>query len=156
MRELGSAIEMWGKVVEDVSAVKWPLAGFAAGLGYFLPTEAQQSAALGAVYLVLLDTVTGIVAARMSGKAISSAKFGRALVKLLAYSSVLSVFSVCVRHIPGAAVAQGPSVTGILTLIIGTEGISVLENVRAMGVSLPFGLESWLAGRIPVKEESAQ
>lgn len=153
MRELPQIGLMLGKLFADVAEVKFPIALLGGAVAYFLPTEAQQGAAIGAAHLIALDTLTGVVAARMTGKAITSAKLGRALVKLLAYSSVLSVVAICVKHIPGAGIAQAPTVTGVLSLILATEGISVLENVRAMGISLPFGLEGWLAGRIPQKEQ---
>jgi phage-related holin len=156
LRELPQIGLMVGKLFADVAEIKFPAAFLAGTVAYFLPTEAQQGAALGAAHLIALDTLTGVVAARMTGKAITSAKLGRALVKLLAYSSVLSVAAICIKHIPGASIAQAPTVTGVLTLILATEGISVLENVRAMGVTLPFGLEAFLSGRIPAKEIEKQ
>ncbi len=148
MRALPEIGTIVAKMLASSSGGKWLVAGLGALLGYFLPTPAQQSAALGAAHLILVDTITGIVAARQTGEAITSARLGRVLVKLLGYSSVLSVVAVSVNHIPGAMAAHAPTVTGLLGLIIATEGVSVLENVRKMGVSLPFGLEEWLAGRV--------
>lgn len=153
LRELPEIGVMLGKLFADVAPVKVSLSILSAIVAYFLPTEAQQAAGLAAAYCIVLDTVTGVVAARVSGKPITSAKLGRVLVKLLAYASVLSVVATAVNHVPGANVAQGPSVTGVLTFILLTESVSILENVRLMGLVLPFGLESWLAGRMPQKEE---
>jgi phage-related holin len=151
-RELSIFASVTAKLFGNAAAGKWLAAFFAGVLTYFLPTSAQQSAALGAAHLIALDTVTGVVAARMSGKAIRSARFGRALVKLLAYGSVISVVAVAVNHVPGGVSVQGASVSSVLTLIIATEGISVLENVRAMGFQLPLGLDQWLEGRLAPPE----
>lgn len=139
---------MLGKLFADVALPKWVAAAGAGILGALLPTEAQQTAAVGAASLVILDTITGVVASKYSGKPITSAKMGRVLVKFLAYGSVIAVAGIAGQSIPGGQSVHGATVTAVLTLIIATEGVSVLENARAMGAVLPLGLEQWLAGRI--------
>jgi phage-related holin len=136
------------KVVGDIAVPKWVVAAGAAFLGYMLPTEAQQSAFWGAIHLVAVDTVTGYLAARHEGQPPRSSKFGRILSKLTAYCALLSVAVTVSRHVPGASAVQGASVTGVLTLVILTEALSILENVKRMGFSLPWGIDAWLAGRL--------
>lgn len=88
---------------------------------------------VGMITLVTLDTLTGVLAARLSGIKITSAKFGRLLVKILAYCSVLIVVAVVGKSIVGLNQWQEPTCTAVITAMILTEGISILENVNLMG-----------------------
>jgi toxin secretion/phage lysis holin len=136
-----------GKLTVDAAVVKWPVA-FAMGIvNYFLPSENLVEAGIGALCLIIFDTLTGICAAWQTGKAISSAKFGRVLVKLLGYGSVLAVSAIVSRNLPGLEEFKAAGAATVLTLAIATESISVLENVRLMGIKIPSFLEDALKER---------
>jgi len=149
VRDLNQLGPLIGKLFADVAQVKWPAAILGGLVGYLFPTQALQTAAVEAGALIAIDTVTGMCAAKVSGKAITSAKFSRALVKVLGYSSVVAVVAIAHRHVPGGEHGQPITVTGVLTLVIFTEAISVFENVNAMGLKLPFGADDWLKARLP-------
>lgn len=154
VRELVDLKVILAKLAFDAAALKWLGALCMAIVSYFLPAQAQRDAMVGAIWLILTDMVTGMIAARSTGKAITSAKLSRTIVKVIAYGAVISVASVVTRHIPGAAEFQGASITGVLTLMILTEAVSILENARAMGVTLPDTLERWLKDRVDGHEEN--
>lgn len=155
MRELPQLGAIVGKLFADAAVIKWPAALAAGVVGYLFPTEALQTSAVEAGALILIDTLTGMCAAKVSGQPISSARFSRALVKVLGYASVVAVVAIAHRHVPGAEGAQSATVTGVLTLVIATEAISVLENVRRMGLRLPAGLDELIRGRMPEHETPA-
>jgi phage-related holin len=141
---LAQASKLWS----DAPVIKGLLALIAVVVTYLLPTQVLQEMAIATIVLIGLDTVTGFAASISAGRAITSARFSRALVKILAYFSVVVVVAIAQRHIPGAASLEGATMVGVMTLIIVTESISVLENVRTMGFALPLGLEKWLEDRI--------
>lgn len=153
MKELHQLPVIAAKLLADLAPSKIILAFVGALAGYALPTQAMQQAAWACLYLVLLDTLTGVVAVVCerergeTGAPISSARFGRVLVKLLAYFSVVSVVAIGNNAIPGAKELEGASVTAVLTYIVVTEGISVLENVQRMGFKVPLGIDKWLKDR---------
>ncbi len=129
---------------------KWLLATAVAAIDFVLPTTLGRDMCLAACVVILLDTITGVVAVAAAGHAISSAKFSRVLVKLLGYGSVMIVAAIATKFIPGAP--SDMSVTAVLTLVLCTECISILENVRRMGIKLPFGLDKWLSNRLDQQE----
>lgn len=149
MKHFVEAFATIGKLFGDEPLLKY-LAGVSGAVwGYvFPPDQGVRDAALAAGLLILLDTLTGLWAAIVTGKAIRSAKFGRALSKVLGYGSVVAVCAVVTRHVPGASAWQAMSVSAVVTLVIVTEAISVLENVRKLGLRLPFGMEKLLEERL--------
>lgn len=162
MREIAALPAMLGKLFLDFVLPKWALGALGGVVGYCLPDRAMRDAAVGAFVLIILDLVTGIASAGVSGKAISSAKLGRTVVKILGYASAVVVASVVARSVPGIYGAQGAVVTLMLTLIVCTEGVSVMENVRCMGIRLPDVLERMLTERLravasaPAEEERVE
>lgn len=98
--------------------------------------------------LVLLDTLTGVTAAWQAGESITSKAFSRTIVKLIGYGAALAVVAVVTRHIAGLADYQPVAVSSVLSLVIVTEAGSILENVRKLGVRLPFGIEELLRRRL--------
>ena len=84
------------------------------------------------------NLATGIAAAAVSGKAISSARFSRTLTKMLAFGSLIIVAAVVPKHVLGAGVAEGMSVTLILSVIILNESLSIAENAEKMGYGFPW------------------
>lgn len=156
MRQLTEGLSTIGKMFGDAPLLKY-LAGVAgAAWGYLFPDQAVRDAAVAACAMIALDTITGLWAAIVTGLAVKSAKFGRALSKLLGYGSVVAVCAVVTRHVPGASAWQAMSVSAVVTLVIVTEAISILENVRKLGIRLPFGMEKLLEERLrgaPAREE---
>lgn len=155
MRWLGEAWQALGKLFLDAPFAKYVAGVTGAAWGWLFPDQGVRDAALAAGLLILLDTLTGLWAAIVTGKAIRSAKFGRALSKVLGYGSVVAVCAVVTRHVPGASGWQSTSVSAVVTLVIATEAISILENVRKLGIRLPFGMERLLEERLgrPAGEE---
>lgn len=103
------------------------LGGMAAA-AYVFPTKDLQDTAIAASVLVLLDTVTGIVAVFIEKKPRTSQGFARVIAKAFAYLSVCAVAAIVEKTI---FKGSGLSISmGILWLIIATEGISVIENVE--------------------------
>ncbi|MCW5941083.1 MAG: phage holin family protein [Fimbriimonadaceae bacterium] len=135
------------KAVGDAPLGKSLAAVLGAVLGYLFPDQAGREAGLAAFGMVLLDTLTGLAAAVATGQPVRSARFGRVVAKIFGYGATIAVCAVVTRHVPGAAPWQPVSVSAVVTLIIVTEAISVLENVRRLGVRLPLGLERALEGR---------
>lgn len=120
------------------------------GLAIFvLPTASHQEFAIAAGALICIDTLTGLIASLREGNAITSSRMGSVFVKLLGYSSVLTVTAICTKFIGGPdGSLAGATVSGVLTLIVLTESVSVLENVHRMGVPLPSNMQAWLQGRL--------
>jgi phage-related holin len=103
---------------------------------YVLDQEAERSAAVGACVVVLLDLVTGIGAAIHQGKPVTSRCFRRTVTKALGYFAVVILAAVIEVTITKST--QAPLVVGILWLVIAAEGLSVLENIRRMGIKVRF------------------
>ncbi len=152
MKDFSTLPNYLGKMIFDDSW-KWILATAMAAVEFVLPTSLGRDMCIACCVLIALDTITGAIASAVAGHAISSAKFARVLVKLIGYGSVLIVASIATKFIPGAP--SEVSVTAVLTLVIVTECISILENVRRMGLKLPFGLDKWLGERFPSTPEQS-
>lgn len=135
-------------------AWKWLAAVAMSGAQFLFPTDSMKSMAAWALLLVFLDTLTGFVASLITGQAISSARFMRVLVKILGYGVVVLVVAGNGKYIGAAAEMANLSVTSVLTLVIFTESISILENVRKFGIKLPFGIDAALQGRLDKAADS--
>jgi len=116
---------------------------FGAISGYVLDGPGTADAALGAAILILLDTVTGYLAAVVKKRPRTSVVLGRVLTKTFGYMSVVVVAAVLEQVFPGSGaftVTVGENaiplslVGGVLWLIIAVEGYSILENVEEMGL----------------------
>lgn len=125
------------RLTVDLALLKWPMAVGMGLVEYILPGRQIQEAAVAVLALIVLDTVTGLWAARVKGIAITSARMGRVFTKLLGYGSVLVVIAAATRHVPGIGSTQEVAAALVLGLIIATEGVSVLENCLKMELSLP-------------------
>jgi len=140
--------EVLRKLFGDALAYKGVGALLAVLLDYLLPVQAPRDLALAAGGLIVLDTFTGLWAALVCGKKVSSAKFSRVLTKLFGYGSVVVVCAVATRAVPGAVGFQPTALAAVLGFVALTEGISILENVGRMGVKTPSFLKKWLRERL--------
>lgn len=134
-----------------VDAVLKTLLGFAIMiLTFAFPTLGIQPTALLMLgMVVVLDTVTGVAAAIVSGTPIRSARFVRVLTKSLAYASVIVMFGGLRYAVPGSSDVASAAVSAVLGFAYLTEAISICENARALGWALPPVIEEWLRGRMP-------
>jgi phage-related holin len=124
------------------------LIGLSTGLlNYLLPTSATQQMVMAAAILIMLDTFTGVMASESTGKAITSAKFGRVIVKFIGYAIAVSVVGLAANTVPGGKPAHEFLTSTLIAFIICTEGISIFENLDRMGVPLPKSIVKWLRGR---------
>lgn len=131
------------------------LAGLGAGaVAYLVPTEAAQSLYIGAGLLILLDTVTGLWASYLTGKAIKSAKMARLGTKVIGYGSVVIVAAVATNAHPSFAGMREIAVCSVLGFVLATEGLSVLENVSKMGLKVPKRLREALRGARDESQEA--
>lgn len=105
--------------------------------GYVLP-GAVHVPILGALGLfVLLDLVTGVLAAQATGEPLTSKGARRTLYKIAGYSSVVLVAATMLRVVGIRPTEVDPALSALLALMVSTEGLSVLENVYRMGVLAP-------------------
>lgn len=97
------------------------------------------------VVLVILDTATGIAAARKKGESIQSLKLGDATNKLLGYLS-LHVVTIILAAIAAAIGLTWAAFLTILVVVymIVRESWSILENVDIMGIDVPPALRRLL------------
>lgn len=122
---------------------KWGVGLIGTAFQYVLPESGMREMAAGAFAFVVLDTLTGIVGAAVSGKAITSAGVARFFVKIFGYSCCILVCSLTARYVlPGVGDAKTWLINLILWVVLLTEGVSILENVQKMGLKLP----KWIAG----------
>ena len=134
------------KMIAEFALPKWLIASLVGASNYFLGGPSGVNLLVGAGGLIVLDTVTGFWAAKQNGDPISSAKLSRVLTKLLGYGAVIIVASVVVHAVPHAVGWSDITAASVLTLVITTEAISILENVRKMGIQLPAPIQKLLAG----------
>jgi toxin secretion/phage lysis holin len=120
---------------------------------YLFPEGVPADALIAACVVVVLDLLTGVGAAWMERKFDGSAGIRRTLLKVLSYLSLVLIAAIVPRNVPGLEQAQGFTAGTVLTLIILTEAVSIIENVRKMGFSLPFGIEDQLKKRLRQEPE---
>lgn len=126
----------WGGIVSGALA------------GYFLPSESLRGIALATFGLVVIDTVTGVMAAYNTGVAIKSAKFGRLISKLVVYTAFVMGCVLIAKALP----MLGPSfveaaATAPLAIVAIREGLSVVENLHLLGLEIPKFLKDALSGK---------
>lgn len=91
-------------------------------LAIFAPVKPLMLAAL---FLVVVDTITGLLAARKKGEAVTSAKLRRSVSKALVYSAGLMA-----GHVTGIYLIDQDWVAKLVAGAIGvTEMLSIAENL---------------------------
>ncbi len=112
-------------------------------LAFMLPIQALV---IGAISLVILNTLSGVAAAKKRGKAITAAAWSRPLAKLIFYP-----IAILVGHIVGVVMLGAlVPVAGIVAGAIGTAELgSCLRNVSALtGVSVTEAVISRVSSAI--------
>lgn len=146
MTLLASSLGAMWKAFASTPSLK-AAAGIAGGIAaFFFPTETLENLAIGAGALVLADTVTGVWAAYQSGQPIRSSKFARLISKVVGYGGAFLVARVVERNTPSTTEIEPVLSAALLSAVIATEGWSVLENARKMGLKLPSMLTNALKG----------
>lgn len=148
MKNFQSVPDPWQKLLSDCWPTKVGAAWLGACAGFLFPNSAGQAAAIAALGLVVLDTLTGTVAARLTGEAISSAKFGRAVIKVFSYFAAILAVAIGFRALPGLSNVYEPAASSVTSLIVLTELISIFENLKRMGFPLP----SWVCNLLTSKQ----
>lgn len=155
-RFLAPLPKLWVAFFTDTWIGKIIAAAFAGALEYLFPIETGRAMAVGAMSLILVDTLTGWYAATVAGNKITSAKFSRVLTKILGYGSIVIVAAVAAHTLPGTQDYQHVAVSGVVGFVIVTEGISILENVAKMGLASPPWLKKWLKERLKDKPDGKE
>lgn len=91
-------------------------------LAFLTPIE---SAIFAAMFLVSVDTFTGVWRAIKQGRRITSYKFGNAIAKFILYSLAIVTASVMQQFLTPLI----PTVSLISTAISAREGLSIFENI---------------------------
>lgn len=139
MRETTDIIRAIASVWAMPGWAKWLGTTSGAVLGYFLPTDELRGIAVAIFGLIVIDSITGIWAAKKSGEKIESAKLGRIITKILTYSVTLAAAVFSTRALP----MLGPKMVeiaamAIMGLIAVREVKSVWENhEKATGIATP-------------------
>lgn len=98
-------------------------------LAYFTPVKGLLAGALG---LIVIDTVLGVMAAHKRGERITSAGLRRVVVKVLVFEA-----AILAGHIMQSEFMPDiPAVKLIASMIGLTEGLSILENLAVLGLDV--------------------
>lgn len=134
MKQYGEFLAAVAKSSVDSPWVKTLAAIAGALLGYMFQSEAETKAVIALGFMIVLDTVAGLVVAWQEGEEITRDGFARVLVKVFAYGAVISVVSTMRQTAPVPTSVTTTIVTGVLFLCVSTEMISILRNVGRMKV----------------------
>lgn len=91
--------------------------------------EPAKSMLLTVLVLIVVDLVSGILAARKRGESIRSAGIGRTVVKLLIYEVSIALAFLTETYLTGPEI---PCAKVVASLIGTTELLSVLENLNTL------------------------
>lgn len=136
------------KLVSESLIAKLGIATIAGIVEYLLPQQINREMIVAVGLLILLDLITGITLALQNKRLITSKAFSQTLVKCIGYGAVIGMTALLVKNISMFDDISQPTLTSVLTLILLTEALSVLENVNAMGIKLPFGLNKRLKRKL--------
>lgn len=131
-----AAIDTLGNLA-SLAWPKWLVALIGAIAAYIFPTEGLIVEFAATAALIGIDTITGIIASITEQKPVTSNGFVRVLGKLIGYASVVCVVSILFRYIPGLTDWRIPAITAVMVLVMMTEGISIIENAKRLGIRVP-------------------
>lgn len=134
----------------------WNLKAIVAAVAAFgawvFPTEALQSTAVMALVMLVLDTITGLMASWHNRVPIQSAKMRRLLIKITGYGVFVLVVTIVARSVVAGVeetlAAQAYALTATLGWVIATEAVSILENLAAADLPMPPQVKRWLKERV--------
>lgn len=132
----------------DAPVYKWLIAACLTVSEFLFGTEVLRNCAICAGGLMILDTITGMVAAMVQGIGWESGKFSRVLVKVLSYGSAIVVCALVPKAIPKMEWAHEISVSLAVGAIAATEALSVVENIDKMGFRSLGWLSRFLRGKL--------
>lgn len=122
----------------------WLIAVGAAIAAVMFPSPSLQTAFWAGVGLIVLDTITALLAVWQSGAKIESAKARRGIAKIIGYASAFAVMGLAVRAVPsdlvpGGLTSEAHNVLFVVMLanVTKTEVVSILENLVAARVLSP-------------------
>lgn len=125
--------------------VKAMLAAVVALGELLFPDKVQVSTGLTVLaVLICADAATGIAASLKESVKLTSRGFGRTVVKLLVYSSVLLVAGSASKVLTTDQELRKMLIGLVFTWCVGTESISILENAKRLGLPVPARLLKWL------------
>jgi len=123
---------LFGKICQDV-VVKCA-ATFLLVISNFFIDDLLTKAMLALLFLIVFDSLTGVLAAKKEGDKIRSAKLVRTAVKISIYFILITSARIAEYSVPAGISYIDEIVLAFLTL---TELISVMENVGRMGFAIP-------------------
>lgn len=130
-----------------IPAIVLPTFGFFFGFG-------SEQILLAMMFLVVMDFITGVASAKMSGQAIRSRLAVRSAFKIAVYGLLVSAGHLTEGIVPGNLFIE-EAVTTFLAL---TELISIVENIGKLGFAVPARLlnqlQDWRDGDRRVGEET--
>lgn len=122
----------WFEPFSDLLTIKGFLAAGSIWLGFIFGVEFYNYVFL-IVWLVVLDSLTGLWGAKASGEVISSAKFSRVLPKLMRY-----LVFVAAGHALQKTIGVNLYVENVVFIFLAaTEFISIAENLGKAGMPVP-------------------
>lgn len=125
-----------GSVAKVCQDVIFKCAGAIAYAFYRLSFDVTQDKAIVAVLaLVVMDFITGITAAKMSGDFIKSSRAFRSAIKTFMYLLMISAAYFTEIAFPLASQFADETVIAFLAI---TELISIMENLGKMGYGIPI------------------
>jgi phage-related holin len=148
MRDWHLAPAYIARMFGDSALFKFVVAAALTSAEYLFGTDVTRNAAIAAAGLMCLDTVTGMVAAWFTGQGFQSGKFSRVLTKIVSYGSAVIVAAVATHHLPGLSAFHDMSVTTVVSLILCTEALSIMENIDKLGFKSFGFIRVFLAGKI--------
>lgn len=115
-----------------------PIKGFLAAVyvcyDFFLGGTLNPFAIRSIMFLVIVDFITGLSAAKLSGEEIRSSKVVRSAIKFVVYLLLIASAHITEYAVPVIAGFGDETIVAFLAL---TELISVIENVGKMGYAVP-------------------
>lgn len=102
----------------------------------FDPTKAEAHIAI--MVLIVVDFVTGLASAKMTGETITSGKIFHTAIKIIVYFTFIASASVTETAVPTVSAFCDETIIAFLAF---TELISVTENIGKMGFAVP---KKWL------------
>lgn len=94
----------------------------------------HEKAMIAVMVLIIMDFITGLIAAKRGGDEIKSSKIFRTVIKTLIYFILISAAHLCELAAPLTRSFLDEMVIAFLAL---TEMVSLLENVGKMGFAVP-------------------